>query len=398
VSYPADRREARTERSERDPGASSAGPIGRSADEQPPGSISRSVGVGQIGPSLGHELNNILTALLGWTEIARQEGVKRETLEGALEVIEKNARRARDIAARLLNASAAGERKREPVVLGEAVEDVLALLSLETRGAAIEVTRHIDSVEPCLADPIGLSQIFINIVRNAIEAMPDGGALAVTVRQLDERLEAVFTDSGPGISPQAYRKMFEPFFTTKKSDPPAGATGGAGLGLAICREIVEDHGGTIEVENAPQGGARFIVALPIIGADEADIGGASTRSSVPPGIRVLVVDDERDIGEMVRTALELRGAEVAVATSGSEALQLCGQQPFDAAFVDYLMPGLSGSDLVDELRAALPQLLIVFMSGRELDREALPAVADVLKKPFDLHDVRSKLHDVLDRG
>ncbi len=190
-------------------------------------------------------------------------------------------------------------------------------------------------------------------------------------------------------------QIFDPFFTTKRLSDSS-TKGGSGLGLAICRDILEEHGGKIQIESAPDEGTRFAILLPLADhVSKLNGNGRDSRTSIPSGVCVLVADDEPDIGEMVRTSLELKGAHVLTVSSGEKAVALCRKNHFDAAFVDFSMPGLSGHRLGREMLAAQPELPIIFMSGREVEMEPDVPIADFLKKPFDLDDVQRKLRQVL---
>jgi len=359
-------------------------------------SLERQAMIGQVAAGVAHEFNNILTAMLGWAQIAARTVGGNEQATAALGTIEANTKRARQIASELLDLARPNRPERTVVRVGHVAEEALRLLAWELNSAHIQVTRDLEGSGSCECDPTRLLQVFVNIVRNALEATPAGGSLAVVVDRQGDSVRASFTDTGNGIPEAAVERIFEPFFTTKLRGPGS-STGGSGLGLAICRRIVEDHGGTIAVSSRRPGGTTMTVSLPAVEAAREEGGPeCETRSSFPPGVAVLVVDDEPDIGEMIRTALTLRGAFVAVATGGEEALELCAARRFDAAFVDFSMAGLSGHALGHALAKVQPTLPIVFMSGVEIPEGGTPNISDFLKKPFDLHEIQCKLREVLD--
>jgi len=236
--------------------------------------------------------------------------------------------------------------------------------------------------------------VLANVVRNAIEAMPPRGTIKVRASCDADTAIIEITDNGHGIAPTILDRVFEPFFTTKARH--AAATGGTGLGLSICRRIVEEHGGTIAIRSRRPGGTTVTIALPVSRDRVAEAPKSeSSRSSIPPGVKVLVVDDEPDICEMIRTALELRGAVVVSALNGAEALALCAAERFDAAFIDFSMSGLAGFALGRAVGEAQPTLPVVFMSGVEIPQDPDPRFRSFLKKPFDLREIQCKLHDVL---
>ncbi|MCP4600839.1 MAG: response regulator [Proteobacteria bacterium] len=357
--------------------------------------IGRLAALGQITAGVAHEFNNILTSMLGWAQIAGQDIDPLSVTFSALEIIEGNAKRAKEIASRLLGVSRPVEDSHSSFSVVAAIEEVLKLLSWEMSNAGIQVVRSFKSDGLCWGDDNRISQVFINIVRNAMDAMPDGGTLHVAVHQIGDQLEISFTDTGPGMEQTVLEQIFDPFFTTKRCNDKS-TLGGTGLGLAICRDILEEHRGRISVKSSPSKGTYFAIMLPITDQPSEPIDNdKDSRTTIPPGVSVLVADDEPDIGEMIRTSLELKGANVIAVNSGEEAVALCRDNHFDLAFIDFSMPGLSGHRLGREMFRNHPDLPIIFMSGREVEMDREMPIADFLKKPFDLDDILRKLREVL---
>ncbi|MCP4674161.1 MAG: response regulator [Deltaproteobacteria bacterium] len=361
--------------------------------------IGRLAALGQITAGVAHEFNNIITSVLGWTQIAGQNTEPSSIVSSALEIIESNARRAQEIASRLLGVSRPTEEMLGSFSVVNVVEEVLRLLSWEMSNAGIQVVRSIQSEDNCFGDDNRIGQVFINIIRNAMDAMPGGGTLYVSIRREGDQVQVAFADTGPGMPKEVLDQIFDPFFTTKRRGDKQ-THGGTGLGLAVCRDILEEHGGKIEVESVPKQGTRFAISLPYADyLDEVPDEGRDSQVSIPVGVTVLVADDEPDVGEMVRTILELKGANVRAVNSGEGAVVACKQQHFDAALIDFSMPGgLSGHELGRELLAIQPDLKLIFMSGREVDVDPDTPIADFLKKPFDLDDVQNKLIEALVRS
>ncbi|MBN2718896.1 MAG: response regulator, partial [Deltaproteobacteria bacterium] len=260
----------------------------------------------------------------------------------------------------------------------------------------INVIEEIYETDLSSANATRLVQVFVNIIRNAMDAMGKRGTLGIRVIQHEDKVISTVTDSGEGISDEALGRVFQPFFTTKSRNDKT--FGGSGLGMAVSKRIVEDFGGTIELSRSESNdvGTVVTVTLPAVAAERESVADDQARpSTFPPGVAVLVVDDEPDICEMIRMALNLRGAHVVSATHGEEAVRLCSTETFNAAFLDFSMSGLSGYELRDAISAAQPEIPIVFMSG--VDIPSLSKEADFLKKPFDLHDIQVKLRDILER-
>jgi len=360
-------------------------------------SLDRQASTGRVAAGAAHELNNIITAMLGWTQIAKRTSSGDERSLKALDTLEQSSYRARQIASQLLTVSRPEGLPNRQLQVAATVEDALSLLGWELSEADVELVREIEATAPIRGDATRLAQLFVNLVRNAIEAMPDGGVLRVSVAQQQGVVTAVLADDGTGIDPEISDRIFEAFFSTK-SYREERETGGSGLGLAISQKIVEEHGGTIAAKPNEHGGTSVTVTLPIATDVDDHVSDApATRSSFPPGVSVLVVDDDLDIREMISTALTLRGATVTTAANGEEAVELSKQKRFDAAFVDYSMLGLSGHDLGQALNEVQSRMPIVFMSGREVASNGDAHVIDFLKKPFDLGEIQRKLRQVLDR-
>lgn len=359
--------------------------------------LERQASVGRIAAGTAHELNNIITAMLGWAQIAKRTPAGDRRAEKALDTLEQSAQRARQIAAQLLTASRPAEPSLRRLAAERPLNDALSLLGWELNEGRVELSRDCEPELAIRGDGTRLVQLFVNLVRNAIEAMPGGGRLWASIARRGDAVEYVLADDGTGIDPAIADRIFEPFFSSKPRMEER-ETGGSGLGLAIAAKIVEEHGGAIGAAANEHGGTSITVALPLAAEDVAEPSEApATRSSFPPGVAVLVVDDDLDIREMISTALTLRGARVAIAASGDDAVELCREQPFDAAFVDYSMLGLSGHELGQALARVRPEMPIVFMSGREVADNGDAHVIDFLKKPFDLGEIQRKLRQVLDR-
>jgi CheY-like chemotaxis protein len=258
------------------------------------------------------------------------------------------------------------------------------------------VTVHAADTLPTLwADGHQLHQVIVNILANAHHALrrnPGPRVIAISVRTdaggREIRLE--IADTGPGIPAELHGKIFEPFFTTK----PAGQ--GTGLGLSLCRGILEDHGGAITVDSEPGQGTTFSLTLPVVAGPAAAGGPHPTPVPAPVGSkRILVVDDERDLAEVLVDALQRDGHHVDTAVDGADALRRLEQEDFDLVVSDTKMPLMDGLELFREIdrRFARLRRRVIFVTGDVLDvekRQALEAIgAPVLLKPFDLTEVRN---------
>ncbi len=212
--------------------------------------------VGRLAASLAHEINNPLQAIQNSLHLALHQGLDDARKRQFLEMAQQEVGRLVQIVRRMLDFYRPSSAKRV-VDLNRPVEDALAIASKRLQQAHIEVvSRLTPNLAPVRGAPNQLTQVFLNLIINAIEAMPNGGTLWVGTANHDERQQVVaaFRDSGSGIAPEMRERLFEPFNTSKAT--------GTGLGLAISYGIVERHGGGIVVEMPPSGGTTFIVRLP----------------------------------------------------------------------------------------------------------------------------------------
>ncbi|HUT76606.1 MAG TPA: hybrid sensor histidine kinase/response regulator, partial [Polyangia bacterium] len=270
-------------------------------------------------------MNNLLTTMIGWAQLARRDDIEPTRRAAALEILERSARRARDIAAGCLDGGRPAESASQRISMDVLAADLLDLHALEFEGAGIEVSTAFEPGLVCAGDPSRLFQVLDNLLRNAIDAMPGGGGLRLSSGSLaGKRLFVAVEDDGPGVDPAFVERMFEPFFTTR-SRVAGIRESGSGLGLCICRRIARERGGDVTFSPAPGGGARFTLELPRVAETPAEVAvlDGAARPSILPGVSVLVVDDEEDIREMIRTAFTLRGARVATAADGEAALDAC---------------------------------------------------------------------------
>ena len=264
----------------------------------------------------------------------------------------------------------------------------------QARGVAYAMRLDLSPVPAVIGDAAELREGLLNLLFNALDAMPQGGALTFSTGVDGDRVVCVVADTGVGMSEEVRQRCFEPFFTTK-------AEQGTGLGLSIAYGIVTRHGGEIEVWSRPGEGSRFTVRLPI---------GSEVPAPVPepptprPGrsARILVVEDESPVREMLVDVLAGQGHDVVARADGASALARLDDPAFDLALVDLSMPGMSGWDVAKALRAAQPQLPIALVTGwgDQIDfGEARDRGIDYLiAKPFNVDDMNRLVASVLARG
>ena len=286
--------------------------------------------LGQMISGVAHELNNPLTAILGYTQLLADEPLEPRHRE-YLDKIFKQANRTHRIVQNLLSFARQRKPYKQLLDLKRVLEDTLALRDYDLKASNITIEQEIPPGLPqVFGDAHQLEQVFLNIVNNALDSMLEverGGRLRLRAFLEHEQIAVEFHDSGPGIRDP--KRIFDPFYTTK----PVGK--GTGLGLSICYGIIKAHGGEILARNHPQGGAVFQVRFPVASpATESQVASPPSSSSVRLRGRILLVDDEEPILELERQALAYAGAQVVGVTSAADAILRLQSESFAAVIAD----------------------------------------------------------------
>ncbi len=312
--------------------------------------------MGQMMAGVAHELNNPLTAILGYSQLLADGGDVSERGRQYVQKIQKQAGRTQRIVQNLLRFSRQRNPERAPLDLDSILDDTLALREHDLKVNNITVHRQGDARLPApFGDAHQVQQVFMNILNNAVDAVLEnrnGGKIWIRSRALDHSVEVEFADSGRGVENPL--RVFDPFYTTKEVGR------GTGLGLSICYGIIRDHGGEIRVHNDPPCGAVFTVVLPVAPA-EARSSAPAAGNEIPPEPaslgRILLVDDEEALLDLEREILLHHADQVFVAHSGREAIAILENGPVDLVVTDLKMPGeISGRDLYDWISARRPEL------------------------------------------
>ena len=336
--------------------------------------------LGSLLAGVSHELNNPLSVVVGFSSMLLEftpDGPTRDRIEKIAA--------AADRCARIVRTFLAMARSRPPVrrpvdlsrIAGAAIE--LAIFAGRKSGIEI-VTDLANGLPPVDGDADQLHQVVTNLVVNALQAL-DGrakGRVEIETRAEDGSVRLIVRDNGPGIPPDLITRVFEPFFSTK----PQGF--GTGVGLSVCRGIVEAHGGVIAAENAAASGAVFTVRLPAATGKVAD---DPCPEDVRGRGRVLIVDDEPDIAALLAERLRLSGFSAETAAGGTEALARLAEGGFDAVITDLRMPGVDGSTLLWRIEKEHSELAgrVLCITGDILGMATpLPDGVPVFEKPLDL--------------
>jgi two-component system NtrC family sensor kinase len=307
---------------------------------------------------VAHELNNPLAVVVGRSALLQMKALDPDVVRQVAQ-IEEAATRCTRIVKNFLAVARQQPPERAACLLDLVVRDALEILSYSLRVDGVDLRLELAGDRHLLqADAHQLQQVVINLVSNAHHAVRGVATRGITLRtQYDDAhgvARLIVEDTGPGITPEVERRLFEPFFTTK----PLGQ--GTGLGLSLCRGIVEDHGGRIRVEGRPGLGARFLIELPVPRSDEPP--------PAPP-CRILVVDDEPSVAHTVAGLLASDGHEADAVTSVASALERLAAQAYAVVFSDVRMPELDGLAFYRLLAHQYPALCarLIFLTGDTLD-------------------------------
>lgn len=358
--------------------------------------------LGQLIAEIGHELSNPLTSMIGYAEVLALQ-IEEPDAVRSLDTIQREGRRCQKTVKGLLNFARRHRGELTRVNVNELVEEAVEFRLPRLRRRSIEVELHLqEDLPPIVADPTRLQQVFLNLLNNSIHAIEQSDSGPARIRfesrfRTGTRTILVrVSDTGPGIPEGDEGRIFEPFFSTKEPGK------GTGLGLPVCRGIVEPLGGRIEVSGNPEGGATFTVSLPLPfrPAGEADAGDESAGYSCS-GLCLLVVDPDPAVRELLSLSLEADGNLVSAVGSVAAALGAVQNGCFDAILTAYDGEDGSESELYRGLQEESPALSerIVFLcedpgdprTAEEIERTGQPSVV----KPFTMEEIRGAVRHVI---
>ena len=353
--------------------------------------------LGQLASGVAHNFNNALAAVIGYTQLAIRKS-KDDEVEKYLKVIEQSAQDAARMVERIHNFSRGRSRVEDfaPVILVGVVRDAVDITRPRWRHDAeaqgikydVAVTWEPSNNLKVSGRPSELREVFVNIIFNALDAMPLGGRLDIRGSEDGPFVNVSFTDTGAGMTEETRRRVFEPFFTTK------GASG-MGMGLSESYRIIERHGGRIDIDTRINQGATFTIVLPI---EEVPSNQEGEQQAPPPlaRLKILVIDDEALVRGVLAETLIEEGHDVTQAASGEEALGLSNETSFDVVFTDLAMPRTDGIAVAASVKELRPATRVVLMSGYGEDKAyerigELNCVDGFISKPFNFVEVRRVL-------
>ena len=370
--------------------------------------------IGTLAGGIAHDFNNILTAILGFNELARTFLPSSNPVSRYLEEVHAAGIRAKGLTKQILVFSRQTDQELKPIYFPQVIEEALRFLRA-TLPTTIEIKVSLsETVSPIIADPIQMHQVLMNLCTNAAQALGErGGVLEVCLENsvlTDEEIDQLFSDvevkdtsyqkltirdTGPGMPPDILERMFDPFFTTKD------AGDGVGLGLSVVHGIISNHGGVIKVDSVLGVGTTFTLFFPELSDSSIQEGSAESSLKIGAGERILFVEDEVPIAHLGEEFLIQLGYTVTVETKSVEALKTFSLSPdqFDLVITDQTMPTMTGEILSKELLRIRPDIPIILCTGYSPNMTPEKAkglgIRAFLWKPLLLHDLSHTIQQVL---
>jgi PAS domain S-box-containing protein len=353
--------------------------------------------LGQLASGVAHDFNNALTAILGRAQLMRRQ-VDDVRLVRNLDVIQTAAEDAAATVRRIQTFARQSPAKEfELVDVGVLLHDAIEITrtrwenEARVRGLRYDVELLTDTPLFALGSASELREVFVNLIVNAVDAMPLGGGLTISCARLEDRLLLRFSDTGLGMTEEVRERIFEPFYTTKGAH-------GTGLGLAVSYGIVERHEGQFNVESEPGRGTTFEVDLPAAEESSGSKLEVAARIDGPP-MTALVVDDEDFVRDTLAEMLAMLGHKVIAVAGGRDALKELSEGHFDVVFTDLSMPGMDGWEVAREIRRRYDkEMKIILVTGHGAGTLIAPEnenlVNGIIGKPFDFDQVSEMLAQV----
>ena len=360
--------------------------------------------LGELSFGVAHNVNNTLTGILGRAQLLMRTTDREKTAAG-LELIIKSAEDGAHIIRRIQDfARERPSREFQAISVADLLKEVCEMTRprWESRpvSEAIRCALHADCTALVMGDPVELREVLVNMIYNAVDAIPKGGEIRLGAHETSDRVIITITDTGTGMSSEVKSRLFNPFFTTK-------GKAGTGMGLAVSFGIVRRHDGSIEVDSEINRGTTFRVSLPL--ATLATTKSLRSGLQTPEGlqrqrtIRLLVVDDEATVRDVLTEALRAEGCEVVAAENGQVALKLFDdyQGEFDAVFTDIGMPEMNGWELATAIRRRSENIALAIVSGWadaiSCDTRNVVKADWVVSKPFDINRICEIANEIAER-
>jgi PAS domain S-box-containing protein len=365
--------------------------------------------IGNLAGGIAHDFNNILTSILGSTSIMKRKMRTTNTWFHFADIIETAAKRGAGLTRQLLTFARKSTPQFRPIVVNDIIEETLRLFERSIDKSIVVDKVYCNDMAIIKGDDGQIQQAILNLLINARDAMPGGGTITITSELTPPDLRSatvigeprpgefasiVIKDTGVGISHADQQRIFEPFFTTKEK--------GTGLGLSVVYGVVNSHGGFVSVQSRPDEGSQFSMFFPLLADREKFHRTLRSQKLRRGNERILVVDDEEHVRELIGRMLQSLGYKVEAVEDGQDALAAITKKPrFDAIILDMNMPKMSGKETFAKLKEVKPDLKVVVSTGysdASLEPDALRNLVDgFLQKPYQMEELSKVLRELFDR-
>ena len=362
--------------------------------------------LGELASGVAHDFNNTLAGILGRAQLMLMQSKDPEVVRN-LRIIVQSAKDGANTVKRIQDfARQRRDKNFEPMAVDQLLLDTIEITrprwknSAEANNIQIGFESHISTNACVMGDESELREVLVNMIFNAVDAMPQGGVISLAAEEAGDSVTISVSDTGMGMPEDVRSRIFDPFFTTK-------GKAGLGLGLAVSYGIISRHEGNIEVESEVGRGTTFRLTFPKTEAEPVASREAKNADDVPAPIplpsrarklKVLVVDDEAPLRDVIREMLQREGHEVQIADCGSKALELFDAESFDAVFTDIGMPGMNGWELARSIRARDGRIPIAVITGWgnavDAHEQTVAGVNWVVTKPFTAARISELAHEV----
>jgi PAS domain S-box-containing protein len=366
--------------------------------------------LGELAAGVAHNFNNALAVILGRTQLLRkivppatdlgETGRTMQDITKSLEIIERAAFDGSDTVRRIQEFSRRkhDDRSFSDVDLNEVVQHTIEFTKMrwkdeaESKGIIIRIQKNLSPL-PCIAGSASeLREVFINLINNALDAMPQGGCLTIETCKQDGHAVITIEDTGTGIPRDIRTRIFDPFFSTK-------GPRSTGLGMSVSYGIINRHQGKISVESTEGQGTTFTIKLPF-GKEVSNENTILLTDAKPRKTRILVIEDEAEVRELLSDILIIDGHEVATAPDGNQGMKLFNENIFDLVVTDLGIPGMSGWQVAAEIKRVNRKIPVVCITGwdiRHMDQQLSESGVDVVvNKPFQVDQIISIVRDGLE--
>ena len=359
--------------------------------------------MGEMASGVAHDFNNVLAVVLGNIQLLlhQLDRLSPEEVREGLKVIERSSKDGAETIRRIQEFTGV-RRDREFVTLSlnEIVMEVVSITQprwkdqTQKKGIQVGLTTQLGEIPMIMGNPPELREVLTNIVFNAVDAMPKGGEVIITTQpQAEDWVEVRIADTGIGMTEEVIKRVFDPFFTTK------GVTN-SGLGMSVSYGIIKRHGGEILIESKLGKGTSFVIHLPTGYGEEEAVVKEVAPVKESRQARILVIDDEDSVRDVLSRMLKAKGHQVAVAANGEEGIERFRSEPFDLVFTDLGMPKLSGWDVGKTIKTINPKVPIAMITGWgvELDRQKLSenGIDLSIAKPFNFDQVINLVSEAME--